>query len=423
MIKTSVFLRISFAALVLMTGLCLNAAPARAQGCTMSDECLAALAQRESGGDYGITNQYNFLGKYQFGEAALIDAGYYNQDGTSSSCPASQGGCDWRGTWTGKDGIHSREQFLASPQAQENAIRAYQARTWGYIQNLGLDRYVGQTVGGIPITCDNLLTGYHLKGGGGLSTFLNSNGANDPADANGTRISSYLNLGANCQGMGTGVMSAANTQTSCDQTILATGQQLKEANMNIEKNIIDQMVAKPPSVMEASCFDQFGQMFKNEIGGIFSDINSTFQPLKNAFPGIFEDAQGSFLGEISGSLFGGRASNIGTAVADQVSQALNDILGSLGLGGGSSNVNYGCEVMNTLWNVLQCEDMLNFKIPSLRDLIGNMDFLNDIMPDSCAGKALFDGAVQAAGRSFTNYSGAAPQSVNPSAIDQLLRSF
>lgn len=420
MIKTSVFLRISFAAFLLMAGIGLNAGAASA--CTMSDECLGALAQRESGGDYGITNQYDFLGKYQFGEAALIDAGYYTHDGTSSSCPASQGGCDWRGTWTGRDGIYSREQFLASPQAQENAIRSYQSRTWGYIQNLGLDRYVGQTIGGIPITCDNLLTGYHLKGGGGLQTFLNSNGANDPADANGTRISEYLNLGANCQGMGTGLMTAANTQTSCDQTILATGAQLREANMNIEKNITDQMVAKPPSVMEMSCFDQFGEMFKSEIGAIFSDAeDSIARPLSTFFPGIFEDAQSSITGELAASLFGNRASNIGNAIGDQVSQALTDLLG--GLGGGEPNVNYGCEVMNTLWNILQCEDMLNFKIPSLRDLIGNTDFLSDIMPDSCAGKALYDGAIQAADRAFTNHSGSAPSSISPSSIDQLLRSF
>ena len=40
---------------------------------------LDALGQRESGGDYRAVNQFNFLGKYQIGEGALIDTGYYTQ--------------------------------------------------------------------------------------------------------------------------------------------------------------------------------------------------------------------------------------------------------------------------------------------------------------------------------------------------------
>ena len=43
---------------------------------------LAALSARESGSNPGSVNQYGFLGSYQMGEAALIDAGYYQKDKT-----------------------------------------------------------------------------------------------------------------------------------------------------------------------------------------------------------------------------------------------------------------------------------------------------------------------------------------------------
>ena len=75
---------------------------------------LQALGNKESSGNYGAINQLNYLGKYQMGEKALIDAGYYTADGTKKN--------DWSGTWTGKDGVNSWQDFINSPQAQENAI-------------------------------------------------------------------------------------------------------------------------------------------------------------------------------------------------------------------------------------------------------------------------------------------------------------
>ncbi len=42
---------------------------------------LEALSGSESGGKYDIVNRYGYLGKYQFGEMALMDLGYYKSDG------------------------------------------------------------------------------------------------------------------------------------------------------------------------------------------------------------------------------------------------------------------------------------------------------------------------------------------------------
>jgi len=146
---------------------------------------LRALGYRESGGRYNIENSYGYLGKYQMGEMALIEAGYYKGDNT----PRKN---DWIGEWTGKDGVWSKEDFLNNPQAQENAIREFHRKTWKYIKLLGLDKYVGKRIGGILITESGLLGGAHLLGVGNVKKFLKSNGRYIPRDGYGTPITEYM---------------------------------------------------------------------------------------------------------------------------------------------------------------------------------------------------------------------------------------
>ncbi len=149
------------------------------------DKFLEALAAKESGGRYGIVNGSGYLGKYQMGELALIDAGYYERDGTSKN--------DWKGTWTGKDGVHSKGDFLGSPDAQENAIRGYMGKQWDYIRHYGLDKHIGKTMSdGVVLTESGLLAGAHLGGIGNLRDYVNSNGRTDFKDGNGTPVSSYV---------------------------------------------------------------------------------------------------------------------------------------------------------------------------------------------------------------------------------------
>ncbi|MDQ7837509.1 MAG: calcium-binding protein [Thermodesulfobacteriota bacterium] len=145
---------------------------------------LEKLGNLESSGQYNEINPIGYLGKYQMGEAALIDAGYYTKDGTKSN--------DWVGTWTDKDGISSMDEFLANPQAQENAIRAYHEKILKYIKALDLNKYIGQNIGGVEITESGLLAGAHLVGVGELKKFLESNGTYIPEDGNGTPVTNYL---------------------------------------------------------------------------------------------------------------------------------------------------------------------------------------------------------------------------------------
>ena len=152
-------------------------------GGTCSDY-LNALARRESSLNPQAQNAYGYVGLFQMGEAALVDAGYYRADGTGAN--------DWRGTWTGLGGVTSLQDFKNNPAAQAAAVAAYQQRVWGYVRSLGLDTYIGSTVGGVPVTQSGLVAAAHLVGTGNLARFLASGGAVVPSDGNGTALSEYL---------------------------------------------------------------------------------------------------------------------------------------------------------------------------------------------------------------------------------------
>jgi hypothetical protein len=144
---------------------------------------LLALADSESSRRYDVVNTKGFLGKYQMGERALIDCGYYKRDGKISNSFLDK-------FWTSKDGVKSKQEFLDNPKAQENAIRDYMKVQWGYIIFHNLDRSVGQKVNGILIATSGLLAGCHLGGHGNLNAFIKQ-GTEFEDDYN-TRISGYI---------------------------------------------------------------------------------------------------------------------------------------------------------------------------------------------------------------------------------------
>ncbi|MBK8869465.1 MAG: hypothetical protein IPN19_00055 [Elusimicrobia bacterium] len=144
-----------------------------------------ALGRRESDGHYDAVNQYGYLGKYQMGESALIGAGYYKSDGKDDRKYADK-------NWTGKDGVHSRADYLANKEAQDNAVKKLTENNWNWIQKLGLDKYIGKTVNGVEITKSGLLGGAHLGGVGNVLKFLKA--GVEFKDGNKTNIKEYINL-------------------------------------------------------------------------------------------------------------------------------------------------------------------------------------------------------------------------------------
>lgn len=149
------------------------------------EDFLNDLGACESGGNYKALNKYGYAGKYQMGEAALIDAGYYKKN----SCIYNN---DWSGSFIGRDGVNSLQDFLNSPMAQENAQIVFKKKQWGYLKAVGANQYSGQIINGYKITDSGLLAGAHLKGAGSVIEYLKSCGKCIGKDAFGTSLESYM---------------------------------------------------------------------------------------------------------------------------------------------------------------------------------------------------------------------------------------
>jgi hypothetical protein len=146
---------------------------------------LFALRMMESAGDYQAVNTLNFLGAYQFGEAALIDLGFVRHDGD----PYDN---NYSGGWTGKHGVDSAQEFLASKSVQDKAAVAWIKLMWHYIEAEDLQRHAWTNVGGVELTPSGMLAATHLLGTGALEEFIASNGLSDPRDPYGMPVSSYM---------------------------------------------------------------------------------------------------------------------------------------------------------------------------------------------------------------------------------------
>jgi hypothetical protein len=144
-----------------------------------------ALAMSESSGIKHVVNDYGYAGKFQMGEEALKQAGFY--------IPASYGN-SWDGKWTKRAKaykVSSLRDFLHNEAAQHAAVEAYTARNWELICHYDLDRFVGRKHRGVVITPSGLLAGSHLVGIQGLINFIEK--GRDTRDGNGVRVSQYMN--------------------------------------------------------------------------------------------------------------------------------------------------------------------------------------------------------------------------------------
>lgn len=139
------------------------------------------IRNSEGSGNYQTNTGNGFYGAYQMGQPALIDAGYMNRDGT----------------WTGRNGVNSLEDYLNNPAAQDDAFLRYGGANLGYLGNW--QQYIGQTIGGVTVTRAGLIAGSHLVGAGGMRYWLTSGGdctnlgtGSDAVDGNGTCAGTYV---------------------------------------------------------------------------------------------------------------------------------------------------------------------------------------------------------------------------------------
>ncbi|CAH1648774.1 MULTISPECIES: hypothetical protein [unclassified Chelatococcus] len=147
------------------------------------EDFISDLGLYHSSNRYDNVNKTNHLGRFQFGEAALIDIGMVRNDGK----PFNN---DFSGGWTGKHGIYSREAFLASHEAQDNAIRDFLGKQTHFLRDF--IHYDGQTINDHQISISGLLAAAHLAGAGGVRRFLKSGGEYNPKDSSGTALTDSL---------------------------------------------------------------------------------------------------------------------------------------------------------------------------------------------------------------------------------------
>lgn len=144
----------------------------------------AALGRRESNNNYSAVNQFGFVGKYQFGNAALYDLGYTATATSSNSVLRSPS------NWKGKNGVSSLEIFLQNQgNCQEIAMDELCRMNYNRMLRSG-------TI--TNVTPPKQLSGYlcvaHLLGAGGANKFSKGQ---DGRDGNGVSGRAYYNLGFN----------------------------------------------------------------------------------------------------------------------------------------------------------------------------------------------------------------------------------
>jgi hypothetical protein len=166
------------------------------------DSFLKDLFKSEGGGkNIDVENKFGYIGKYQFGEDALKDIGYYAGDTSKNRAQLPNGKSqfkyDWLGDWTGKNGAISKDAFLKSEATQDAAARDWVKYLCKTMKHFKLDKYIGETFAGVEVTESGIIAAAHLKGFGsakhsGVIQFLRSGGEIDAQDGFGTSISKYM---------------------------------------------------------------------------------------------------------------------------------------------------------------------------------------------------------------------------------------
>lgn len=188
---------------------CVPRAEPVAQKATFSNAGLRAsssevepLLRMESGGNPEVINRFGYAGLFQFGAPLLADLGLYSPGpmenlATWSTTRRTAPG-KWTGTFTipGFPAVRTLSDFLESRAAQFAAFWWHRANMEQQIAKRGLDGYVDHEIEGTMITRAGLLYMIHLGGAGGAQRVLQTDGRQNPRDANGTSLLDYARMGA-----------------------------------------------------------------------------------------------------------------------------------------------------------------------------------------------------------------------------------
>ncbi len=151
--------------------------PSGGLGPTGGGPAPAWMVGSESGGNWGAQNDVmgaggrGHFGRLQFSQARLQEA----QQALGTKFTTAQ--------------------FMADPELQQQVEAWHLADIGQFVQDRGWDTSGKLVVRGVPMTPGAMLGVAHLGGKGGLEKYIESNGAYNPSDANGTRLSDYATKG------------------------------------------------------------------------------------------------------------------------------------------------------------------------------------------------------------------------------------
>lgn len=129
-----------------------------------------AIAFKESSNNWRKYNPYGYIGKFQFGEAALDVTGY--------------------GHISFLDFIDNPSIF---PEKDQDKAMDSLLRFNAYVLEEYIRDFEGTVIlDSIPVTKIGVLAASHLAGPGNVKRFLNTNGSYNPKDMLGTHLSDYL---------------------------------------------------------------------------------------------------------------------------------------------------------------------------------------------------------------------------------------
>ncbi|MDD4242728.1 MAG: hypothetical protein PHG08_00310 [Bacilli bacterium] len=158
--------------------------PSKAIGPLSSEEVArlkSVIAKSESGGNYSSINpKTRFIGKYQFGAGSLseVTIGYVKPGRTNKDLAYPE-------SWTGKDGVVSRDVWYKSHQIQEDVMDEYMRLNFKRIRSLRNDSDKNHVAG--------CLAASHLLGAGAINKWLA--GGQVKADDNGVTAEKYYKMG------------------------------------------------------------------------------------------------------------------------------------------------------------------------------------------------------------------------------------
>lgn len=273
------------------------------------------IGQKESGGKYNITNADGFVGKYQFGAAALQSQGYVTP--LLGQTKLTEADLNNPAVWTGKNGITSVNDFLANKNNVQEVTMFNNLNNnyTGLLKTGVLNQYSDAS------TVAGYLASAHLGGVGGAT--LLSQGIST-ADNLGTRTSTYFQLGADAVAPYSVVSGTTGTSGATPASTPAAAAPVAQSFTNTttpSSNLVEQAI---------TAYTDFTQALNNPALGTpapFSDPNSIFP-----FLSYFNRADTNVLASVdSGQL-------LNSGILGQINKLLvQNVKTANGKGGGTWN--------------------------------------------------------------------------------------